>query len=370
MANVNQIPTATFKTAKEVIHVALLANQPVLLLGDPGVGKSALAYAVAAEMAMDLAILLGSTLDPTDVGGLPVVRVDGKGVDRLPLALIQKAADVPCVLFLDEISAAPLPVQAAMLRLMLERVAGDVVLHPETRILSACNPPEQAPGGFDLSAPLMGRVCALKFRPTEDEILDFLATLGTPKAGAAQTPMEEAIQEEAGMFAAVAKAAPEILQVDIPAACVTGNQPWGAPRAWERVIRARAAASLLTNPISSQSLFLAMAGSVGVTCATTYSGVLKMIEDLPTLEEIVADPEKARVPPEKNKQVAALAIMPKLAKANLWAAYIYASRLVPEFGMAAHKGLMAFAHLGNPADKLSAKGVKARVALTANIKRY
>lgn len=364
MSTKTEIPTATFATARDVISMALLANQPVLLLGDPGVGKSALAYAVAKEMGLGLSVLLGATLDPTDVGGLPVIRIDGKGVDRIPLNLIREAAEKPCVLFLDEISASPLPVQAAMLRLALERVAGDVALHPDTRILMACNPPEQAPGGFDLSAPMMGRVCALMFRPTEEEILDYLVTMGDDT-----TPMGQAVREEAAMFAAVAKAAPELLQIDIPAAAVSGNIPWGAPRAWERVIRARAAASVI-GKMDERAVYIATAGSVGKTCATSYQGVLRMITELPTVEEICQDPVAARMPGEKNKQVAALALMPKIAKANLWAAYIYAARLTDEYQMAAMKGLMAFAHLGNPADPLAKAGVTARIQLTSKIKRF
>lgn len=159
------IPTVTFTEAYDVLKAAIAANTSALLIGDPGVGKSAILVKLAKEIDYPLHILIGSTLDPTDVGGLPAV-VDGK-VQRLPMLAIREAAEKPCILFLDEISAAPLPVQAAFLRLILERVAGDVELHPETRVIAAANPPEQAPGGFDLSAPLMGRLCVVNFRPSE-----------------------------------------------------------------------------------------------------------------------------------------------------------------------------------------------------------
>lgn len=365
MSTMNDIPTVNFATAREAIHAAALANQAVLLLGDPGVGKSAVINAIAKEMGMACATLLGATLDPTDVGGLPVVRVSGKGVDRVPLSLIQDAADRPAILFLDEISAAPLPVQAAMLRLVLERVAGDVTLHPETRVLCAANPPEQAPGGFDLSAPLMGRVCALHFRPSEDEILDYLASMGGDGSD-----MERAVADEARMFAAVARVTPDLLQIDIPPEAVTGNTPWGAPRAWERVLRARAAGQVIGG-LSSDAMFALMAGSVGRKCATAYNGVLRMIQDLPAVDEIVADPEGAKVPTDKNKQVAALGLIGRVADKNLWAAYIYAARLAPEFGMACHKTLMGMAHKAPPhTDALARKGVEARVKLTTQIKRF
>lgn len=365
MSSMTEIPQVDFATAHDVIKVAMAANQAVLLLGDPGVGKSALAAKVSKDMGLNLAILLGATVDPTDVGGLPVIRVDGKGVDRIPLQLIRDAAERPAVLFLDEISAAPLPVQAAMLRLILERVAGDITLHPETRILAAANPPEQAPGGFDLSAPLMGRLCVLHFRPSEAEVLTHLAGLGDD-----ETPVGKAVRMEAVDFAATAGVAPDLLQIDIPSECVTGNAPWGAPRAWERVIRARAAATLLGG-ISEDALYASMAGSVGRKAAIAYNGILKMRRDLPSLDEILEEPAKAKVPDEANKQIAALGLISRVADRNLWAAYIYAARLRPEFGQACHKVLMAMAHKAPPlTDKLAKAGVEARVKLTASVKRF
>lgn len=356
------LPTVSFATTHDVLKISLAANQAVLLLGDPGVGKSAIVYKLAKELDMPLHILLGSTLDPTDIGGLPVVRLDGKGVDRCPLQVIQDAANRPCILFLDEISAAPLPVQAAMLRLILERVAGDVVLHPETRVVAAANPPEQAPGGFDLSAPLMGRVCALHFRPSESEVLDFFATLGEEGS---------ALREESRTFAAVAACTPDLLQVDIPKECVTGGKPWGAPRAWERVVRARAAAIALGGGLPPETEAALMAGSVGTHAATAYRAIMSMIGELPSVAEIVKDPKNARIPEDTHKQVAAVGLIGRVAEANLYAAYIYTARLRPEYAMAAHKILMTMAHKApSLSDPLAKDGVKARVELTAAVKRF
>lgn len=356
-----ELPTVSFAAAHDVLRVSIMANQSVLLLGDPGVGKSAIIAKLAKELDMPLHILLGSTLDPTDIGGLPVVRLDGKGVDRCPLRAIQEASEKPCILFLDEISAAPLPVQAAMLRLVLERVAGDVVLHPESRVVAAANPPEQAPGGFDLSAPLMGRVCALHFRPTEDEVLTYLATMGDE---------DSPEREEGRLFAAVAACTPELLQIDIPKECVTGGRPWGAPRSWERVIRARAAAQKLggVSPEVDKAL---MAGSVGSACATSYRAICDLIGELPSVEEIVESPTDAKIPTDRHKQVAAVGLIGRVADKNLWAAYIYCARLFPEYGMAAHKILMTMSHK-QPSlqDKHAQAGVKARVQLTAGVKRF
>ncbi len=360
------IPSVNFTQATDAMRIAILANQTILLMGDPGVGKSAICYKVAEEIKMPLHVLLGSTCDPTDIGGLPVRRIDGTAVDRVPLACIYDAAQRPCVLFLDEITGAPGPVQMAFLRLILERCAGDVKLHPETRIVAACNPPEQAAAGFDLSAPLIGRVAIMNFRPTEDEIIDHLRTLGSDEDTASD--MDKAVRDEAMLFAAVANAVPELLQVDIPANCVGGGQPWASPRSCERTIRARAAATVGGFDPLGDAVFALTAGSMGTRAATVYSGVVKMITELPTVDEIVADPEKCACPTDKSKQVAALGLMPRIAQKNLWAAYIYALRLTREFSLAAHKALIPLSKYQPPVtDKLTKAGITARSKLSAMI---
>jgi AAA domain (dynein-related subfamily) len=366
MATLPDIPTVDFATGADLIRVAMFANQTVLLIGDPGVGKSAIMYRAAKEMDMPLYVLLGSTLDPTDIGGLPMRSPDGTHLIRIPLEEIQRCSEKPGILFLDEISAAPGPVQAALLRLILERKAGSVSLHEETRVVAACNPPEQAPAGFELSAPLMGRMAVINFKPKDDEVIDFLRTLGSDDDSA--SPMDKAVRDEAMLFAAVANSMPELLQIEIPKSAINGGQPWASPRSCERMIRARAAATVAGIDPLSDAVFALTAGSMGERTAIAYSGVVRMITELPTIEEIVSDPEKCMCPVDKTKQVAALGLMPRLAQKNLWAAYIYASRLKPEFALAAHKALFPMAKYQPPlTDALTRQGTVARAKLSAMV---
>ncbi len=366
MATLPDIPTVDFRTGQDMIRVAMFANQTVLLIGDPGVGKSAIMTLAAKELDLPLHVLLGSTLDPTDIGGLPMRSPDGTHIIRIPLQEIQECSDKPGVLFLDEISAAPGPVQAAMLRLILERKAGTVTLHPDTRVIAACNPPEQAPAGFELSAPLMGRMAVINFRPNDAEVIDYLRTLGSDNDDASD--MDKAIRDEAQLFAAVANSMPELLQIEIPQSCVNGGQPWASPRSCERMIRARAAATVAQIDPLGDAVFALTAGSMGQRAAIAYSGVIRMITELPSVDEIIADPNGALCPQDKVKQVAALGLMPRLAQRNLWAAYIYALRLKPEFALAAHKALVPMAKY-QPAltDKLTGEGIKARGKLSAMV---
>jgi hypothetical protein len=372
VATLPNIPTVNFATGKDLIAVAMMANQTVLLIGDPGVGKSAIMQMASDDLAaitgkpMPLHVLLGSTLDPTDIGGLPMSNEKRDAIKRIPLEEIQECSMAPGVLFLDEISAAPGPVQAAMLRLILERKAGTVTLHPETRVVAACNPPEQAPAGFELSAPLMGRMSVINFRPDDSEVIDHLRTLGSDDDSA--SAYDRAVRDEAMLFAAVANVTPELLAVDIPKECVNGGAPWASPRSCERMIRARAAAAVAGIDQASSAVFALSAGSVGERAAIVYNGVIKMITKLPSVDEIVANPESCMCPADRDTQVAALGLMPRIATRNLWAAYMYALRLRPEFALAAHKALVPMAAKMPPlSDKLSKSGMAARAKLSAMV---
>jgi MoxR-like ATPase len=65
------------KIAKEAIAVALKADVPTLLWGHPGVGKSRFIEKLGRELGFEVFTIIGSTLDPTDIRGLPYRTQDG-----------------------------------------------------------------------------------------------------------------------------------------------------------------------------------------------------------------------------------------------------------------------------------------------------
>lgn len=328
MAIDSSIPRVSFSQARNAIMAGLEANIGTMLIGDPGVGKSALMGMIARQLGTRLAVVIGSTMDPTDLGGLPVIRVDGKGIDRIPLELIQEVCDAPGILFLDELACAPPAVQAAMLRGILERVFGDRKLHPDTRVVGATNPPEQSPGGSELSAPLMGRLAVYHLRPTHTEVTDFFDEL--------EDETLPRLREEAVEFAATLRVQADLLEIDIPEAAVTGNKPWGAPRAWERALRVRAA--LEGNDKTLRHLVTA--ANVGQTQATAYEAILDLRKFLPTIDECLKDPAGVKVTDDKKRQIGMVGLIARVAERDKWAAMICANRLCAELRAASGKMLM------------------------------
>src|SRR6202044_1676977 len=146
----------------------------VLLWGAPGTGKTSAIRAMAEAMGLPCETVIASIREPSDFAGLPVVTGD---VVRFapPLWATRLAEAGTGVLFLDELSTAPPAVQAALLRVVLERVVGDLELPEDVAVVAAANPPEQAADGWDLSAPLANRLCHLTWEIDPKAVAEGLA---------------------------------------------------------------------------------------------------------------------------------------------------------------------------------------------------
>src|SRR6202453_2516197 len=136
----------------EALALAVAARVPVLLWGAPGTGKTSVVHALATALGLPAETVIASIREPSDFAGLPVVSRDD-GVAHVDFAPPGWARRLPAaghgILFFDEISTAPPAVQAALLRVVLERTVGDLVLPAGVSVVAAANPPEQAASGWD-----------------------------------------------------------------------------------------------------------------------------------------------------------------------------------------------------------------------------
>jgi MoxR-like ATPase len=127
------------------------------------------------------------------------------------------AADGNGILFADEINTAPPSVQAALLRVCLEKVAGDLHLGDRTSIVAAANPPEIAADGWDLAAPLANRFCHVDWELPADIVADgFLGnwpTITLPKVE--QEKVELETEKEAWKLSAFLVSRPKLV-TDMP----------------------------------------------------------------------------------------------------------------------------------------------------------
>lgn len=132
----------------------------VLLVGPPGIAKTARVKAVAKEAGYRLKTMRLSLKERCDVAGIIAPDFEKRLAAIFPLEELQalKAATEPTVLFLDDIGQAPLDVQAAAMHLF-----DDGVLPSCVTIWGATNRPGDKAGVNALCEPLRSRF-ALAFR--------------------------------------------------------------------------------------------------------------------------------------------------------------------------------------------------------------
>src|SRR5437660_1304824 len=114
--------TITLNQAKALIK-ALAADQSLLLLSAPGVGKSDVVAQAAAEANLPCRSLLGTQIAPEDVSGVP--RIVGERSVFCPPRILLPEDPAPFCLFLDELPACSPDIQKAFYALLLERRIGE-----------------------------------------------------------------------------------------------------------------------------------------------------------------------------------------------------------------------------------------------------
>src|SRR5437660_117153 len=128
--------TLTLAEAKRLIR-CLAAEESLLLLSTPGVGKSDVVRQAAAEAGLECRSLLGTQIAPEDVSGVP--KLACRRTVFCPPRLVLPEDGRPYCLFLDELPAAPPDVQKAFYSLLLERRLGEHTLPAGSWVVAAGN---------------------------------------------------------------------------------------------------------------------------------------------------------------------------------------------------------------------------------------
>jgi hypothetical protein len=287
--------------AARALGVAVAARLPTLLWGAPGTGKSSAVRAMAESVGWPCEVVIASIREPSDFAGLPIVA--GTGVRFAPPLWAERlAAGGDGVLFLDEISTAPPAVQAALLRVVLERVVGDLTLPPQVAVVAAANPPDQAADGWDLSPPLANRFCHLDWSPAASEVVEGLAG-GFPVVPIPDLPSgwRDRVARTTAVVAGFLAVRPALVAAP-PKERSAAGRAWPSPRTWEMAATLQAAAEVSAAP--PEVLSALVRGAVGDGPGTEYLAWLEAF-DLPDPEALLADPGSF-VLPERGDRVYAV----------------------------------------------------------------
>jgi len=291
----------------EALTLAVAADLPVLLWGEPGIGKTAALTQLAVALDLPLTTVIASVHEPSDFSGLPVVGDDPatQGVPMAPpdwaVRLVRAGRGL---LFLDELSTAPPAVQAALLRLVLERQVGSLRLPPGVRIVAAANPRSSAADGWDLSPPLANRFVHLQWTHDHEVVVRGLG--GTwprtrlPQLDPQRLPNAVAFARRA--VCGLLSARPALVH-RLPTSEAGRGGPWPSPRSWEMTLRLIAFATAADT--SREVLSMLVRGTVGDGPGLELLASMDRM-DLPDPEVLLADPTAAALPERGDLRQAVL----------------------------------------------------------------
>ncbi|MFF2008678.1 AAA family ATPase [Streptomyces sp. NPDC058195] len=291
----------------EALTLAVAADLPVLLWGEPGIGKTAALTQLATALDLPLTTVVASVHEPSDFSGLPVVGDDPaeQGVPMAPpdwaVRLVRAGRGL---LFLDELSTAPPAVQAALLRLVLERRIGSLRLPPGVRIVAAANPPSSAADGWELSPPLANRFVHLQWTHDHEVVVRGLG--GTwPRAALPRLAPErlpQAVDFARRAVCGLLTARPPLVH-RLPSGETRRGGPWPSPRSWDMTLSLIAFATAAGS--SRDVLSLLVRGTVGDGPGLELLASLDRM-DLPDPETLLADPAGAILPERGDLRQAVL----------------------------------------------------------------
>ncbi|KOU18656.1 AAA family ATPase [Streptomyces sp. WM6368] len=291
----------------EALTLAVAADLPVLLWGEPGIGKTAALTQLAEALDLPLTTVIASVHEPSDFSGLPIVGDDPaeQGVPMAPpdwaVRLVRAGRGL---LFLDELSTAPPAVQAALLRLVLERRIGSLQLPSGVRIVAAANPRGSAADGWELSPPLANRFVHLQWTHDQDVVIRGLggtwprATLPHLDAAKLSTAVDSARRAVCGLLTT----RPALVH-RLPSSEARRGGAWPSPRSWDMTVRLLAFAHAAGS--SREVLSMLVRGTVGDGPGLELLAVLDRM-DLPDPEDLLADPAGADLPERGDRRQATL----------------------------------------------------------------
>lgn len=292
--------------AKELVRT-ILGGLPVLIKGAPGIGKSDIVGQAAVKADADLILTHPVVSDPTDAKGLPAI-VDGKA-EFLPYGDLRKMMQVKrrTVIFIDDLGQAPAVVQAAYMQLLLAREINGKKISDHVVFVAATNRREDRAGVTGILEPVKSRFASIV--ELEVNLDDWCAW-----AYDHEVPAE---------VIAFIRFRPNLLMDDERPTADIVNRP--SPRTVAHF------GKLLKNGATSMAF---LAGAAGEGFAAEFIAFQRTYQSLPSIEEILKHPDKAKVPKEPAALYAvAVALAIRATDKTAGNIMKYAARLPAEFSV-------------------------------------
>jgi hypothetical protein len=304
-----------------LVRTCIEAGQVAYVLGPPGLGKSTMAAALAADMARDFRDVRLAYYAPTDVSGMPYLdREGGKPEMKFaPMGLLPR--NPGSMLMLDEFPLAPRQTQNAALQLVLDKRVGEFHLPGDTAVVMAGNRAEDRCFSEKQAAAMINRVVVLRLKPSLDDWCEWAYEVGIDLR-----------------IVAYVRFNPDSL-LDFKPSEWNGESNFASPRSWEALHH------LIQTPtyptLSTDAKRKLHVGRLGPAVGAEFSGYLEVHDSLPSIQHILLEPDKAPVPTEASAKIAAAAMVANHAtKKNLDVLMEYAARFEKPFEVFALKAIV------------------------------
>ena len=301
----------TKELSKAIIKI-LTARLCPMITGSPGIGKSDVIRQVAKQFNLKVIDMRLSQCDPTDMLGFPTH--DGERMTYAPPKHfpLQSMDQIPegfdgWLLLLDEISSAPLSVQASAYKLVLDRQVGEHDLHKNVAICCAGNKETDGAIVNRMGTAMQSRLIHLELE------IDVVAWL----SWAAEKKIDHRIM-------GYIQGRPEHLHNFDPN---HNDKTFACPRTWEF------ASLLLDIDDSTEHMIEILSGTISSGVAHEFMAYLQYCNNLPSIGSIIVDPTGVKVPEDPSMLYAiGHMIAAYLIKDNAESLMKYVERLPVEFG--------------------------------------
>jgi hypothetical protein len=272
------------KELKEALVEDLKVNLVPMVQSSPGMGKSDIVKSIAKEHNLKLIDVRLSQTEPVDLQGFPSI-VNGRMTyippENFPLDGLDEVPDgyQGWLLFLDEMNAAPLQVQAAAYKILLDRMVDNRPIHSRVRMIGAGNLTTDKAIVNRQSTATQSRLTHYRLRVDHEAWIEWANQAG--------------IDHRVISFI---KFKPPMLHRFDPN---HSDMTFPCPRTWEflsRMVKGREVDNRLTH--------VRMAGTIGEGPSTEFKTYTQIYERLPTIESVKADPRGWTVPSEASERYA------------------------------------------------------------------
>lgn len=270
-----------------------LDSDHLFLLGDFTVThNSQVVQQLGAATSRKVIDLRASLLDPVDLRGIPTVA-NGRTNWAEPGFLPTKA-DGPTILLLDELNRAPGMTQNALFQLVLDRKLGEYTLPDICEIIACCNRESDGGGVQKMHLALANRFTHLDMDPDLQDWCKWAVKANIHPMVIAHLRLRPSRLHAMETWIGGQQESDRHKHAGQSCSCGAqmkrATRAFPSPRSWEFVSR-------MTHQNPQNGIAHALfAGAVGEADAVEYSGTLRLYRELPSVDAILMNPDKATLP--------------------------------------------------------------------------